>query len=422
MKFFKISLALSLLCVVDAYAAIDCNQYQLTLHETKICNTPNLRKLNNQIKQIEEAYVLDAQKQIENAKNLSLKHNRLLSELSGEIPNPEIKRKLREISELIQKQYNISPQTDDLKYLTQWLSQNGINKDAQCYDFICFEKYLSQHLEQLRRYSSCEDINIDPQCEVYIYDDAATANQYASSQDESRKQKIRINKPNQCIYLFLSSVYPTEWSVSATPESKIKAIIISGKDVQTIANIPANTQIINHNSSQLLKNVTKCFYKSYSPNDILSKLKNDYKIDENNISIIQSNIIGEIKEEQDYNTSRPELPNNIEQNEKSGADDIVSLRHLLEQRKIKIMAAGDIQKAKKAGIIDARRPDFQIKDENLQFSINHDNIYLILEKGVSVPLKRATLFVPYDIAGNFLPQHSQNMYIIKATSEEVKTW
>lgn len=422
MKLFKISLALSLLYATNIYAAIDCNKYQLTTPETKICNTPDLRKLNNQIKQTEDAYIAEKQNKIEKFKKSQQKQIQLLNELSSEVSNTDIKNKLKEILRLISKQYDISFYTNDLAYLTQWLNQNSINKAAQCYDFTCFEKYLSQHLEQLKKYTSCENITIDSQCEIYIYDDMATPYQSASPEETKRKRKIRINKPNQCIYLFLSSSYSTEWDIFATPESKINAIIISGKDTQTVKNVPSNVQIFNHNSSQLLKNVTKCFYKNYTPDEILSKLKKEYEIDENNVSIIQSNIIGEIKEEPDYNVTSEAPKEENSQESASATGDAFILRQLLEQGKIKIMTAGDFQKAKKAGIIDARQPDFQVTDEHIVLSATPGNIFIVLEKGFSIPLKHITLFAPYDIAGNFLPLPSQNMYIIKATSDEVKTW
>lgn len=90
-------------------------------------------------------------------------------------------------------------------------------------DGKCMKEVYAKTLAGLIGFSrqpACTLPRIDDECEVYVYNTPPQAKKsmapLLSEKLYTYREKVRINRPDKCVYLFLASGYPQVWDILTT--------------------------------------------------------------------------------------------------------------------------------------------------------------------------------------------------------------
>lgn len=168
----------------------DCNTLSDTPIETFICTYPQLKKINLQLKNLLEKAKTENAADVEKLDNFIYRKNQTMNSC------------------------------EDSKCLV------GVMKEI--YSGINEKKYLFE----------CPKPEIDAACEVYVVGDQNKNNLnkdlFLTEEEFTSMRKLRVNLPEQCVYLIINNLYPAIWDIYATPETDIREIIAASNFPQMI--------------------------------------------------------------------------------------------------------------------------------------------------------------------------------------------
>ena len=92
------------------------------------------------------------------------------------------------------------------------------------------------------------------------------------------REKVRINRPDKCVYLFLASGYPQVWDILTTEGTDLRGIYVGGDLPQLVRGYPEGTEVRVHYRGELLKGAENCLRSSVDldkrqENNFLDRLK-----------------------------------------------------------------------------------------------------------------------------------------------------
>lgn len=139
---------------------------------------------------------------------------------------------------------------------------------------------LEQNPNYKQMREECRTLNIPPECEVYAFDANGTGlnidyAEFAIDENyETHVKNIRVNRPEKCVVLALSSFEPTVWKIHYTPDTKIYGVILAyDDDNQMLQGVPVGTKVWRN---QCLKgSVREAFLSGLADNNVV-ETKNTY--------------------------------------------------------------------------------------------------------------------------------------------------
>lgn len=232
----------------DAAAAVDCNKESFTeLTEQYVCLSSALKKINNNVRWVEE--------------NLLARAEQARKELSA------LKSGENKISKAEQERTEDYAKSE-VEFYDAIVSMMRAedNRLKKCRDEKClvdgYQKY-KEKLKQAERGNQCSALQIPDECEIYFYSDNDTSTRsssYSISQEYyTFNGQVKVNRPNKCVYLFLSSQYARVWNVQATKDTDLRRIFIGGNDNQAVSGYPEKTKVEIGLDTDLAKNAELCF-------------------------------------------------------------------------------------------------------------------------------------------------------------------
>lgn len=360
-----------------------------------------------------------------------------------------MKPELRLLNQQLNKLSEIKPnsQNGDAQILDSWLYRRQEERNL-CHNEQCLLDNYNKALADLRKYQNgetCRKVTIPPECEIYYYnkDNPRTLSEIQlSDQQNTYKDKITINLPGKCVYLFVSAYYPAVWDIVASKDTRLGAIIASGDQPQMVIGYPEKTIIINHNQNELLQNSKSCFNMYYREKDVILKKFADLGIAPERVNFVNENQIGNNTEISNY-LYNPEQKNGEEVKVELYPEE-KGWQQLLMAGKVRKVNAQDIKKIKQVGLINLDNSEFMWDRTKYTPLFEYENSllrdgYIVLNEFERIPNERGgsrnILFFPEDIktpenldaipsfAGLDKVQMGTNMiFMIKTSAEEVRKW
>lgn len=422
---------------------LDCNSKNInSISDIHVCSSPELRELNQELNRLSEN---DETQKIQEA------YNSRISQLTDQIrktADPALKEKYTADYQKLSAEMKRKLKTAEAEenYVESWLQEKE-NSRKKCRNEKCIADNYKQTLAELKNYRNgygCEKLNFLPECEIYFYnkDNPRTVSEVLLTKGQNTyKDKLTVNLPGKCVYLFVSAYYPAVWDIVVSKETQLEAIIATGDEPQMVRGFPEGTTVINHNQKELLKNSQNCFNAFYRDEQTIRKKFENLGITPQNVQITTNNQIGSNTEISNY------LYNPMQINGKEIKTDLFpedkGWYQLERAGKIRRATSADIKHFKKTGIINLDNSEF-IWDQSKYASLyqyEHDILrqgYIVLENIDKFPSSRNrnmnTLFIPEDIkvpdnlfmspifAGNGIQSMFNKVYMIKAPIKEVKKW
>lgn len=439
MKFFYFFLFFA---VISANAnALDCNEnYSDSINFNYICNQPGLRKINRDINR--------AETQIHKLPEHFRKQLQYLQEekekLEKASQTEETAKKLAKIEQAIPKtEAQIERQKKYVKTSRTWINKQ-YEKITKCEDFVCIETLLKDISHQLEKPQNCEKISIQSNCEVYFYKhDRSNKSEhiFVSDKYDTYADKLRINRPGQCVYLILSADFPVVFDIFTTEQTDLKAIIVNAPNKAMVRGYPQNTKIVYAEPDNLYMDSEDCLTQLQSVKDVKEALElQNYPTDK--IKQISTKLIGENTELQNFkfykeNITGQEVSLNLIPGDRGW-------QQLVSQKKLRRITQDDIKKLEKSGIVNIDNNKFiftQAAYKNIFFNeASHElrNAYLVLENIEELPQagngREPIIFIPYDITPpdnlkvettfkdhEIMPMFNRS-YIVMEPVAEIRKW
>lgn len=402
----------------DAFA-VDCNHSSIynVIGFSLICNNEQLSQNNNKINQFLQKH------------NESLNSLRLRAEQDKGL------------------QIHLS-EKQNIHNILKSLDSSYYNKAEKCTDISCLKIIQEKTLEEMEkalRNPQCPKINLNPLCEIYAYNKdnphQKSSKIILSDEEPTYLDKIKINRPGTCVYLFLSAYYPVVFEITASKSTDIKTIIAGGQRPMFIQGYSPKTKVIYTPAETNATPDEQCFNTWYQGKEIYDKLEK-MGIAREKIKLVNSNFIGD-------NAASDEFEY-FEDNHTGTSMNIPLLpedegwKQLIKQKIARPLIQSDFDKLKEAGIISLDTKDV-ITDQskyrhilNSKYGYFHDNAYILLEPVDTLPKARTnrepTIFIPYDLpaykdiklrnffGSNDIHPMSNKNFLIMAPVEEVKKW
>ena len=388
--------ALILLTAYPAYAAVDCNQPNFEyLNDAYVCLNSKFKQINNQIQEIENRLQIPSE-------NLS-KELSLLEEKLNQIPADDPTEKkyrqqlTKQITDMSQRLFQVQKDAAEEKNFILQVRDKGRN----CQTEACMTDVYQQTLSGLRGFSrqpECALPMIPQNCEVYVYNNPSlkqnSLKTLLSSEKNTYVEQLYINRPNQCVYLFLSSSMPQVWNISLTPDTKLEAIYVGGDYPQLLRGYPDNTKTVVHYRQELLKNADNCLRSSMTD----EKSKNFLQsagVDPLKIKFLQNGVIGDKQPDEAYYQSTNLFgyqENVVLPPGKNG------WQKLIDEGKVRRITQKDISLFQKNGVINLDNNKFLWRrDSYNDFFENSDQLlengYLLLKNIEEIPNENKPSYV-----------------------------
>ena len=448
MKKILFPLLLTFFIVPKAWG-VDCNQPKAmeSVNYFYICTDDGLKKINNDIRNLYD----DMEKRVERLKRRDSRLNEKKNELSlKENKTDGDLLQIKEFEEKITQNKNLlNKEKDEIGYVNIWL-KNNYNRVQNCQTKECLSLELKSMLAQLESYvagqARCEIPQISPECEIYAFNQpklkTKSSDIWLSDEEYTYKEKIRINRPQKCVYLFLSSYVPSVFDIVVSKDTNLKAIYVGNSKPTLVRGFPQNTQVFYESDSMLRKNHAQCFNDWYRDNSIFTKLES-LSIPKERVKLVSTNLIGENTEISNFEFQKENTRGSEPVSPKIKPEED-GWKELVQQGKVRLLKQSDLEKLEQAGIVSIDNSKFIFTQRNYKklFSPEllhfHNNSYVVLDNIENLPKAQtnheATVFIPYDaqIANNVKTEPTFNMteinpmfdhsFIIMAPLEEVKKW
>lgn len=159
------------------------------------------------------------------------------------------------------------------------------NEGRECRTEKCMKEVYAKTLAGLIGFSrqpACTLPQIADECEVYVYNTPPQAKKsmapLLSEKLYTYREKVRINRPDKCVYLFLASGYPQVWDILTTEGTDLRGIYVGGDLPQLVRGYPEGTEVRVHYRGELLKGAENCLRSSVDldkrqENNFLDRLK-----------------------------------------------------------------------------------------------------------------------------------------------------
>ena len=258
-----------------ARAAVNCNEPDFQyINDNYVCLSPELKELNNKIEEIENNLKRPPERLQHELKSLK----RALAREEGDEPTTVQKRnKLnRRLTEVEAQLKDFRKDADEQQRFIRHILADGRN----CADQNCMKENFDKTLAELIRFnrqSGCQLPKIEDGCEVYVY---ASQNRSKESEDifltdkyKTYQEKIKINRPQKCVYLFLTSGMPQVWDIYATADTDLRAVYVGSSQPQLVRGYPDKTNVVVHQERELLRDAVNCFR---SQDDLNPKTPNNF--------------------------------------------------------------------------------------------------------------------------------------------------
>lgn len=352
MKKQAVLLLTMLLAAGDAAAAMDCNKEMFTeLTEQYVCLSPTLKKINNNVRRAEENLFARAEQAREALSALKSEKNK----------NTKAEQKSAES--------NANAEVEFYDNIVSMMRAED-NRLKKCRDEKClidgYEKY-KEKLKQAERANQCSTLQIPDECEIYFYSDNNTSTRskhYSISQEYyTFNGQVNVNRPNKCVYLFLSSQYARVWNVQVTKDTDLRRIFIGGDDNQAVSGYPEKTKVIIGLDTDLAKNAEMCFNR-YIPQEKAVQFFARHNIGSDRVNIIYDGRIGDNAPLSEYAVS----------DRFSGSGQTEGLRprdegwkQLIADGKARRLTDADLEKMKVDGVVNLDNEHFYLKPSDYKF-------------------------------------------------------
>lgn len=349
----QMAIVLGMLWLIgDAAAAVDCNKESFTeLTEQYVCLSSALKKINNNVRWVEE--------------NLLARAEQARKELSA------LKSGENKISKAEQERTEDYAKSE-VEFYDAIVSMMRAedNRLKKCRDEKClvdgYQKY-KEKLKQAERGNQCSALQIPDECEIYFYSDNDTSTRsssYSISQEYyTFNGQVKVNRPNKCVYLFLSSQYARVWNVQATKDTDLRRIFIGGNDNQAVSGYPEKTKVEIGLDTDLAKNAELCFNR-YIPQEKAAQFFAHHNIGSDRVNMIYDGKIGDNAPLSEYAVS----------DRFAGTRQAEGLRprdeggnQLIADGKARRLTDDDLEKMKVDGVVNLDNEHFYLKTSDYKF-------------------------------------------------------
>ena len=263
-----------------AQAAVDCNMPEFEfVNDAYVCLSGTFKAQNNQIQDMEDKLKRPSEK----IRNELAQVKKKLARETGDTPKASAARKRLE-----KWAYELRRRVDeadrDAREKRDFIGQIK-NEGRECRTEKCMKEVYAKTLAGLIGFSrqpACTLPQIADECEVYVYNTPPQAKKsmapLLSEKLYTYREKVRINRPDKCVYLFLASGYPQVWDILTTEGTDLRGIYVGGDLPQLVRGYPEGTEVRVHYRGELLKGAENCLRSSVDldkrqENNFLDRLK-----------------------------------------------------------------------------------------------------------------------------------------------------
>ena len=243
-----------------AYAAVDCNQPNLEyLNDAYVCLNSSLKTQNNQIQKIEN----ELQQPPENLRReLSLLEEKMAKATGDDVVIKKERKELTQKMENLNRRLEEARKDADEKHI---FIRRVRDKGRNCRSEKCMAEVYGETLAGLQGFSrqkGCSLPELSENCEIYVYNkpsqNKTNTDILLSAERNTYEEKVRINRPGKCVYLFLSSPNPQIWDILTTDQTDLRMIYAGGDYPQLVRGYPDTAKVEVHHRGELLKTAENC--------------------------------------------------------------------------------------------------------------------------------------------------------------------
>ena len=263
-----------------AQAAVDCNMPEFEfVNDAYVCLSGTFKAQNNQIQDMEDKLKRPSEK----IRNELAQVKKKLARETGDTPKASAARKkLEKWADELRRRVDEADR--DAREKRNFIGQIK-NEGRECRTEKCMKEVYAKTLAGLIGFSrqpACTLPQIADECEVYVYNTPPQAKKsmapLLSEKLYTYREKVRINRPDKCVYLFLASGYPQVWDILTTEGTDLRGIYVGGDLPQLVRGYPEGTEVRVHYRGELLKGAENCLRSSVDldkrqENNFLDRLK-----------------------------------------------------------------------------------------------------------------------------------------------------
>lgn len=341
----------------QAQASVDCNVNKFnSLTQEYICLSPEMKEKNNYLRR-EESKLSEAEK--------------MLREKIQEMQQAANNAKTEEQAKLFREKSDEA--TENLNFYQKVREKvRGIeNGMAKCRNDDCLLQGYQKVEDIFSKYKNvkrCEILQIPDNCKIYVYSENSSARKsqdiFLSNDYYTFESKLKINIPNQCVYLFLSSQYASVWDIMTTANTDLQKIFVSGNDYQMLRGYPQKTVVNIGLNKDLAKNPNLCF-NGFMDKEKVLEFFTRHKIDVERINFVSDGKIGDNAPIGEYKYVKENA---------SGYRKLEGLRpreqgweQLMKDGKARKLNLQDFEYMKANGIVNLDNEKFYIKTSDYKF-------------------------------------------------------
>lgn len=247
-----------------AQAAVDCNMPEFEfVNDAYVCLSGTFKAQNNQIQDMEDKLKRPSEK----IRNELAQVKKKLARETGDTPKASAARKrLEKWADELRRRVDEADR--DAREKRNFIGQIK-NEGRECRTEKCMKEVYAKTLAGLIGFSrqpACTLPQIADECEVYVYNTPPQAKKsmapLLSEKLYTYREKVRINRPDKCVYLFLASGYPQVWDILTTEGTDLRGIYVGGDLPQLVRGYPEGTEVRVHYRGELLKGAENCLRSS----------------------------------------------------------------------------------------------------------------------------------------------------------------
>ncbi len=342
-----------------ARAAVNCNEPNFHyINDNYVCLSPDLKNRNNRIEEIENNLKRPPERLQHEIKSLK----QAIARETGDEPavvqkRNKLEQRLKEVEAQLR---DFRKDADEQKRFIGRILEDGRN----CADEDCMKEVFDRTLAGLVRFnrqSGCQLPKIEDDCEVYVY---ATQNRSKESEDifltdkyKTYQEKIKINRPQKCVYLFLTSGMPQVWDIYMTEDTDLRAVYVGSSQPQLVRGYSDKTNVVVHRQNELLRDAENCFR---SQDDLNPKTKNNFLdragVAKERIIYLADGKIGENAPVDAYVFNKANVSSKVPSLALPPLEK--GWNKLIEEKKVRPVTEADIEHIKKSGIINIDNHEF----------------------------------------------------------------
>lgn len=382
-----------------AQAAVDCNMPEFEfVNDAYVCLSGTFKAQNNQIQDMEDKLKRPSEK----IRNELAQVKKKLARETGDTPKASAARKkLEKWADELRRRVDEADR--DAREKRNFIGQIK-NEGRECRTEKCMKEVYAKTLAGLIGFSrqpACTLPQIADECEVYVYNTPPQAKKsmapLLSEKLYTYREKVRINRPDKCVYLFLASGYPQVWDIYATPATDLQAVVAGGHEEQMLRGMNPKVQTKVRDGNHRAAGDDVCLGSYYGKDEIVEAVRN-LNLGVKNVRLLDKPVIGEEVDDKFYEYNPQVIDGEFVMPEIAPAN--TGLEQLTKEGKLRKAGKDDIAKIKAAGY--SFLTGVSLKGDRNPFEYGALRMYVLLKEFVRLPRGLAgsdgiVLMVPKDM-------------------------